>query len=308
MHVGAPKTATTFLQSSLNHNRPILNKLGYDTLVPSQIRESDFYVYLHLINTKKELYITENEAIKDFKSTISEIESNKIIISEEGILHNLMPSETSQGSFGGVKEAAKAIKSVISNKTTIILTIRNQVNFIESSYKHKVKWRLYDQSLEEYLRTEVDIKKLSWKFVIDTFEELFPGKVKVIPYELIKTSQETYFDHFLKSCGIQYSKNRLSFELNEQVENEAMPDNQANFMRIINKAYKENLPIKLKQILDIISFTENIFKYEPRRKLPSFKLGESFACEIKEIYKEENVEILNKYCTKKDVLEVLKYY
>jgi len=219
-----------------------------------------------------------------------------------------MPSILTKGTFGGVRNTAKAIKDILKNDTTIILTIRNQVDFIESTYKHKVKWKLYSIPFSEYLQNEVDPKKLSWKFVIDIFEEYFPGRVKVVPYELIRISQNKYFNQFLNASGISNTKDHTRFIIQDRIENKSMPDNQALFVQLINKAYKETASIKLKNAWKIYRLTEEIFKDEPSKKLSSFKINNELANEIKTHYREENIEILNKYCPGNDILKLLEYY
>ena len=91
IHVGAPKTATTYVQGFLDSNRVQIKSKGFRVVLPRGIRRSKCYKYhagKHLrINTA----VTLDEARSNFETFVAGPLPNTII-SEEGFTHDIMPS------------------------------------------------------------------------------------------------------------------------------------------------------------------------------------------------------------------------
>jgi len=306
-HIGAPKTATTLIQHVLNQNKIKLQNKGYDIILPLQIRKTGFYKYIFAEHTNRDTDITLESAQNDFESIIRNCQNDNVILSEEGFTQHLMPVDKRGRGFTGIQKSMATIKAIIPKTSKIILTIRNQVDFIESVYKHKIKWKFCSLLLEEFLDKHIDIFNISWARVIKEIEDYFPGRLEIIPFELLKISEKRFFNRFLTS--FQIVDNHEFFETSETVKNESLADNHALFMRSLNQSIKQlegfhkGTRPKIK-----VRFINELLEDEPRRSLPEFKISKSISRQIKSFYKNENHDIFNKYCSQDDISLLDKYY
>ena len=307
IHIGAPKTATTLLQDALNKNRFSLQSMGYDVLLPGQIRESAFFDYIYAKHTEQITAVTLDEAKKDFTEQLNQCQNNRVIISEEGFTQHLMPSNLTNRGFAGIRQCLTAIKAIVPENTSIVLSIRNQVEFIESTYKHKIKWKFCSLSFEDYLYKHIDILNISWANVIKILEEFFPNKVKVIPFEIIHLSNSHYIKCFFDAFQIENQKDLLYTP--NQVKNVSLADNHAAFMRSLNKSIKglesfnETTRPKIK-----VRFIKEMLENEPKRKQPGFRIPATQANHVKKYYRSENIQIIKKYCSNDNFEFVNQYY
>jgi len=307
IHIGAPKTATTLLQHALNKNRSVLQTLGYDVLLPGQIRDTDFYDNIFAKHTNQSINISLNRAKNDFNNQINQCQNKNIILSEEGFTQNLMPTDLTNRKFSGIRKTLSAIKSIVPSNTTIVFSIRNQVAFIESTYKHKIKWKFCSLTFEEYLQKHIDRLNISWAKVIGILEEYFPNKVQLIPFELIHVSNQCYLNCFFDAFKIKNPGHFISYPRN--AKNESLADNHALFMRNLNKKIKQLDSFNDKTRPKIkVQFVKELLEFEPKKSLSEFKMPANNADFISDYYHKENMQILQKYCSKKDFESVKKHY
>lgn len=307
IHIGAPKTATTLLQQALNKNRNALQAIGYDVLLPGQIRNCGFYKYIFAKHTNQITNVTLDEAKNDFALQLKHCQNNKVIISEEGFSQHLMPSDLTNKGFAGMRQSLAATKAIVPDNTSIVLSIRNQIDFIESTYKHKIKWKFCSLSFEGFLNKHIDMLNISWAKVVKTIEEFFPNKVRVVPFELIHLSDSHYLNCFFEAFQIENQKDLFFFS--SRVENESLADNHAVFMRSLNKSIKDLESFSKSTRPNIkIKFTKELLENEPKRRLQEFKIPTSQARQVKNYYHTENIQILMQYCSKENFEFVKKYY
>ncbi|MFK8011060.1 MAG: hypothetical protein AB8B80_03400 [Marinicellaceae bacterium] len=306
-HIGAPKTATTFIQHELNNNSALLETLGYGILLPNQLRQSCFYEYVFSKHTQRDTETTFKEAKQDFIRQVDQCIQNNIIISEEGFTQHLMPTDKTGQCFSGVKRSLEAIKEMAPKNTKIILSIRNQVDFIESIYKHKIKWKFCSLSLSDFIDKHIDIYNLSWAKAIAEIEEYFPNKLEVVPFELIKHSTKNYINGFLSACDLT-EKSEL-FKLSKDIKNQSLADNHAEFMRTLNQSIKNLDSFNKKTRPKIkVSFVNELLENEPRIKRADYSLPQKISSQIKSFYSIENKKILEKYCGKYNQKYITAHY
>ena len=303
IHIGAPKTATTYIQAFLDVNRERLEKLGTGVVLPKQIRESTCYKYHVSKHMGFKRNVTLEEAIDNFNKHTSGFPN--VIISEEGLTHDLMPSPKTKGAFGGVRAAAESLAELSSGNATIVLSIRRQDSYITSCYKHKIKWQGQGLTYPEYFFNGVDVFGLSWKSVIDEFERCFPGRVKVVPFELIKVDARRYLDYFLKVCGIEAGEGVFDYEVPGHVKNESLTDVETVFLRGVNRELARLTEIDSGKRFELIKMVSTLMIGVDGEK-HRIRLPQHWKNRIIELYKEENMGIIDAYCS--DIADCVSGY
>lgn len=299
VHVGAPKTATTFIQEFLKKNRGALEEYGYGLVLPDDIRDTIYFNELFKFHTGVCSFsdLDIEAACSDFENHVLRHEFANVIVSEEGFLHNLMPSSDTAGAFGGVEETCRVLSSYLEGEATIVLTIRSQASFIESSYKHKIKWQSSSMSFGEYFLKGVNAFRLSWKTVVDVLESYFPGRVRVVPFEIVKSDERRYLDVFLDSCGLHDCGEEFLYDLPDYVKNDSMADVELRFLKALNLSLEQIGVIDEGRRYEAIKFVRDICEGKEALKYEEFRLPMHWKKSIQEYYHDENIALLSQYCS-----------
>jgi hypothetical protein len=293
IHVGAPKTATTYVQGFLEANRAQIKNKGYRVVLPRGIRGSRCYQYHAGKHMRINTAVTLDAARSNFETFIAGPLSHTII-SEEGFTHDVMPSKKYNGAMGGIKEAVESLYELTGGNAVIIITIRRQDTFIDSCYMHKIKWQGASLSYPEYFFNVVDAFSLSWLHVIKEFEKRFNGKVRVVPFELIKLGGNDFIKAFLQACNIDEFK-EFNWDVAEKAKNESLSSAESMGLLEINRAFK-NYPIAEQDRYKVISLvTDLIGGVEDKNFIQ--KLPDNWRRSLIQNYAKENEEIFKEYCS-----------
>lgn len=202
-HVGAHKTASSYLQNHLRKYR-------------SELAKQDIAVLFNTGEFGKDFYKPYRRTISDAESTGSidlnsspckkaqdaiitafdNIKANNFIFSDERLLGPMIGYTNVL--YPSVKYAAQFIKEISRNcaNVEIILYIRSQVEFLESTYLQYVRENPGKMSVVEFKKA-VDFNRLSWRPIVEAFAEQFePQKVHVRAYEGIIVDAEAFVSGF----------------------------------------------------------------------------------------------------------------
>jgi len=216
LHIGTPKTGTTFLQNFLFDNRDKLLEKGYlypiaGTNLSSQsllTRCSHRQLVMLLL---KQGNWAENLGIwEDLKSEIKTVKPQNVIISAEGFTgrpgaHN--PDVIAQ------------IKKMLENyETKIVVYLRRQDKFFSSYYCQRIR---LPGSINAAVKADIKEFILEWKYQADYYSVLEPWKnlfgienIIVRPFEKEQMKNGSLVDDFLETVNLNYNKSEFKFRNN----------------------------------------------------------------------------------------------
>ncbi|OGI00444.1 MAG: hypothetical protein A2Y25_11890 [Candidatus Melainabacteria bacterium GWF2_37_15] len=212
IHVGAHKTASTFLQEKIFNRLSDIYYTGWHiknkNLIDDDPLEMDLPKKLMLENPLSIDFDQEKQRIENFIQTIPE---NKIIYSCEG-LFGYMNQSYRDNIF-----LSDALKKIFPN-AKIFLVVRKQDTWLESAYRHLIS-RGKSISVNKFLNyykgefkdlyfgidhNVIDVKAFNWANFVDNYVKLFgKDRVLVLPYEMFKKNQNEFLTRFYKFADIQ---------------------------------------------------------------------------------------------------------
>lgn len=160
LHLGAHKTATTYIQNILTSNYKTLNKKGIYSSTPSELRGGWLD---HTLNNN-----TVNQSDKHQPS-----KEGLWIISEENILGVPNDFKTSYEMYPRASNRLLTLKETLGNTSiTVFLSIRCYHSFYRSCYLEVVRNKGYLNFSDYY--DEQRFKNNNWVHVIEKITENFP--------------------------------------------------------------------------------------------------------------------------------------
>lgn len=222
IHIGMPKTASTFLQEEVfpNLNLIYLNEYYYfKELKWNQI------VYESIRNiVEKQNYLLQDEQVKQFQEEMVQIanerQCNKFIFSSEELVGFYAQN------FNNSLNVLENIRQYFGKNIKIILVIREQVSFLESLYRQSIKmghWINIETFLNyqngnfyahkfEY-KLNLDVENFDWFKMIEYYtKELKKNNLLFLPYEMLKNEKKEFIDsivEFLNIEKVNIEKNRV---------------------------------------------------------------------------------------------------
>ncbi|WP_320045459.1 hypothetical protein [uncultured Desulfobacter sp.] len=183
IHIGMPKTATTYLQNVWFQDPAYcLSYLGCSPLV-TQIHK--------IISTGKGM----NEPVT-VRTDKTYVEGQKVIISNEGFSTPFMNAdpETQKKAYSYISLCSESLRKYFPNCQNILLTIREPKAWIKSMYTQGIKMGSHG-SCQEF----VDINELFLKasfdlrYLVNEFRKKF-NNVIVLPYEMLKENKDQFWE------------------------------------------------------------------------------------------------------------------
>ena len=210
VHIGFPKTATTWLQNSVFNN----NDLGF--LCPWGNRCG--LAIDHFVNANPYVFNPKNVS-EYFNFSTSNIQDKCYVISEETLL-----GDPAKGRYWGKIVADRLFDTF--PKAKILICIREQKSYILSAYKEYVRnGGVYN--LERYLGSNLNKAGFSGVFmkhfleydiVISYYQNLFGNSnVLILPFEMLETKPEEFISSLLqftteKKGAVNFEKVRSSLK------------------------------------------------------------------------------------------------
>tara|TARA_B100000900_G_scaffold307419_1_gene266093 strand:- start:284 stop:1207 length:924 start_codon:yes stop_codon:yes gene_type:complete len=197
VHIGFPKSASTFLQ------KKIFSKNGHI----NYIKDPSFYEYLYAkkkVSEKIRKRFIDNFIKKEFSTSKINIISAEIFVMPNDCLFT-HPRDNDWKKILPNKEIMQNLKSLPIDYE-IIMIIRNQRSWLISWYQERVK-RLETKSFQNWLGSKEIKNTLK---VIDFYETLklwkkffIKRKISIIPFELLKNDSEKFIKEISKILGVK---------------------------------------------------------------------------------------------------------
>lgn len=200
LHIGAHKTASSFLQANIRANREALAKQGLDTILRGDILETPFAKELYAVSqaTHDPGNVTAQSA-RSLRTILSGLEQN-ILISCEGLVCRLKVEDFYQNISDAVRYIAAALPE---SDIHYIFYVRRQPDFIESIYMQYVHLGR-SLSFEKFLEKAAEVD-FSWLRVVEGLEAgAGRARITVRAFETIRSLGATgFFQDFLRHAGLE---------------------------------------------------------------------------------------------------------
>jgi hypothetical protein len=182
LHVGAHKTASSFLQHLLNRDRSVLEEFGTTLISRDQMIDKPFYHLMKSYGAKSTCSLS-GEFLNEFPENINYLFTNEDLFSAIKL----------SGFFTNLERGMSFFCDIFGAENVhVIVYTRNQCDYIESCYAQLIHIGSNDRFENFYNDNEG--ANLVWDSVIDRFMSLIPSKnISVQHYESIKTNGEAEF-------------------------------------------------------------------------------------------------------------------
>ena len=190
VHVGAHKTASTFVQQILQKNLKSLRANRIDYIPLPKIRSSNLTQLIRNASNPQETKKIIRQHTKQ--------NSKRIILSEENLIGNAAEVFTKNSLYTGVHKPIKFLSKLYgSRNVTCLLVIRNYATFFPSLYCEFLRHRKKHLSFKNYLQG-FNLESFSWINIIDQILAVADkSHLKVCLYEDFAKNKTPIFEHMI---------------------------------------------------------------------------------------------------------------
>lgn len=271
IHIGLPKTGTTWLQTSVFNNIQNSHFVGPNRGIIKVLSDKNKEVDINLI--RKDFFATE-----------------KKIIYSDPELSGLISFDWNNG--GNVEIIAKRLKELFSD-AKILLVLRNQMDFIASGYAYYIRKGgtfMFKKYLEKIKNEEsgFSLDYLKYHNIIELYSKIFgPGNVKICLFEDLRDDKNEFLKNLSESFNLDIDISQIDFSK----RNQRLRKGLMHFIRFFNfftkqeveeKTYIFNLPF-------IYSKLNNKYEYYNYYKCFGAPISTS------NMIKDDNLQFLNQY-------------
>lgn len=217
LHIGTRKTGTTSLQKFFSDNRDALAGNGVDYVQFTPQLDGTTGTYLNGDFLKK--YCLAMASQGEVSSLVTDFEDNyrhltdalqgnkRVLLSDEGfaaVKHSFNHREIWFEEFW--RELAHIIKELGPSKTTFIIYLRRQDEYIISSWKERIKGGYTDKTIREYLCRQNTNYEMDYKTRLDAIRESFGSSAKIIvrSFNQIPSSSDGIYRDFCETLEIPW--------------------------------------------------------------------------------------------------------
>lgn len=224
VHIGAPKTGTTSIQSWLANNRDTLN--NFDVLYPASLLSGTFRYFLLTEVLEGKMDVAWQSVIKE----IAESKYSTILLSSEALWYVFSATAFPREKVGLIQDWLSG------HSVTIIVYLRNPGDWCISRFKQKIKGRIkWHKSFQEFIENNVTNENL-YSEGLKVWADIFGrDAVSVSVYDQVK-QEGKLIEHFLSQLGIKGVNCR-----NLDWENLALSTKTLKALRMCNKL-ERNIP------------------------------------------------------------------
>jgi hypothetical protein len=199
LHVGAHKTGTTLVQKALRANREAFATRGYDVLIRNE--------YENLTEGYHSRWRRQGASLgnvtKAFEMVRDAATQDSLIISHEDILASVHSFRTGPLYAPADNVLRIAHKVLQPERTTVLLYVRRQDRFVESSYLQTVRVGS-TKTFAEFMEP-VTAENLRWDSLVEKIRETLPAdaEMRVNYFESIKELHSRPFvREFFRQTGV----------------------------------------------------------------------------------------------------------
>lgn len=198
LHIGAHKTASSLLQTTLRRDGKILRERGLTRVHRQAILKSDFHNSIREMIQHGDRPDNLERDRESFQSLLDGKSDNVLMTTED-----FFETFNRPRFYQHVRESLQYVCDIVGdNDIKVILYIRNQADYIESMFMQHVHLG-HDRRLEDFIAKYLGFD-LSWKRVLDDISSVVGrANVVAVPYESIKrVGATTFYQTFLSQLGI----------------------------------------------------------------------------------------------------------
>lgn len=200
LHLGAHKTASTYIQRRLVRSRGRLSEQGIELHTPRTLRDAIIAARERRFPLMPRLEArARREVIGQIVDTAASRGTKRLILSEEqfiGSLRQLVQRHTFYGDV--IQQLAPVLAAIEMRPVTVLLAVRNQADFLVSAYGQLLRgWK--------YLPFDEDLKAaflgmhISWADLVDDVAALLPAgsRVRVWQFEQFGQIEKHVVEQFV---------------------------------------------------------------------------------------------------------------
>lgn len=213
VHIGTHKTGSTSLQFIFRRNEELLSERGI--YFPKSGRVNDRSVAVHNLAwglLGHPMYTENNGNFDALKNELldQDCPNNVLLTSEAFIINN---TKQSTASF------LQDFFSELGYELSIVVFIRPQYRFLDSSYSQIVKVGQTDKSFEEYVDSTMYHDRFNFNLLFKDWHTVFGGRLIVLPFEksqFINSLEETFLSNLPFDVNVDCEKLIGVQQLNER--------------------------------------------------------------------------------------------
>ena len=230
-HIGFPKTGTTFLQYA------IFPKIEGVQYIPTELSKQLFSTTIDSDDT-----VYDEQINRSSLQQLIDPSSTTVLLSNERLT-----GSHQTGHFVNRSQIARRLKNLGIDK--IIITIRNQVDVLESAYRQYIKrggvlkFKDYFGLEKTTINPPFALDYYNYALIVDLYADLF-GKqnVLVLTYETL--GDDNFYQRLADFLGVDYTTN--STKMQAQHINKSLGYRRTSVLRILNHfTYSTSRPSSL---------------------------------------------------------------
>jgi hypothetical protein len=258
LHLGAYKTATTYLQTTLAHNRATLQQQNWRFICLHKERQ-DVFLRIQAMRKDKTLAPGVDDVVDSFFSELRE-EKRNVFLSSEVLLGKMTIHDG--GFFTDHARNAAFLKSQLGMRdVTVGFCIRDFADYVESSYKFMLRMGL-TQDFKSYVES-MSVRNLSWIAIVESLVGEFGAEnVRLWAYEdFKKNSVES-----LRAIFMESSLDPSNMKIVREPKNVSVEDHTLRLALQWNKLLKKNRGLTSTQKKTLRQKMRSLLVKNPREK------------------------------------------
>lgn len=254
LHLGAHKTATTYMQNLFQSNERFFSARDTRLVFKRTLIRHGLHQFMSWRNNVERSLVADRPAkLVNFFAELAASKSKSVFISYEGLLGSMQLGR-SRIIYPAAEQTIEVIKeSCQGNNVKVVFCVRGYADFIESTYNWLVK-NGSGKSFDEYI-SGVAVEELSWKPVVNALRDNF-GDENVLfwKYEDYKDNYKYINSSLLDFLYDGAGEGELLYEENSD-KNVSLGKHYMNLMVAINKLINRSSaisPSKKKKLKKVV--------------------------------------------------------
>lgn len=273
LHLGAHKTATTYLQTLLKDNLELLSQAGISYIPLEDMRKHFMPALFHDKDTVDQCSLSEWLSNKAAPNEV-------LIMSEENLIG--WPSELKQKLYNNAETRLKAFKQSIGDHAVsdIYITIRDFAPFFQSCYLESQRNNNFPLEAVNYQY----LSRFSWLSLIASIERVFPeASIHVLEYERFKVALQNLLASLLGAEAL----NALVF-----YDRPVRPSLNQDLIPVFQSIYNLDIPQPAKnELKKALKRKSNVLP----KSLKNYLFDQAVIEQMHGRYKKEVRELVNRY-------------